>query len=92
MDLLALLDEARVQIVPALDVVLQQLGRFAEDRPEPALATAYCSTLRLKLLKIGARVRVTARKVWVSLGSSYPYEALFARAYDQLQRAGPIPA
>jgi len=57
-----------------------------------SLATAYCSTLRNKLLKIGARVRVTARKVWVSLASSYPHEALFARAYDQLQRAGPAPA
>ena len=57
-----------------------------------SLATAYCSTLRLKLLKIGARVRVTARKVWVSLASSYPYEELFAHAYDQLQRAGPAPA
>ena len=55
-------------------------------------ATTYCSTLRLKLLKIGARVRVTARKVWVSLASAYPYEPLFARAYDQLQRAGPAPA
>ena len=55
-------------------------------------ATAYCSTLRLKLLKIGARIRVTTRKVWVSLASAYPYEPLFARAYSQLQRAGPAPA
>ena len=57
-----------------------------------AFARARCSTIRLKLLKIGALVRVTVRKVWVSMASGYPYEALFAHAYDQLRRAGPAPA
>ena len=74
-----------------------QIGLFLDELRRlgltgTSLATAYCSTLRLKLLKIGARVRVTARKVWVSLASAYPYEHLFARAYDQLQRAGPATA
>ena len=55
------------------------------------MGKAQCGTIRLKLLKIGARVRVSVRKVWVSLASSYPYEDLFARAYDGLQRAGPLP-
>ena len=31
-----------------------------------AYAKAQCTTIRLKLLKIGARVRVTVRKVWLS--------------------------
>ena len=57
-----------------------------------ALETAYCSTVRLKLIKIGARVRVTTRKVWVSLASSYPHQELFALAWSQLQRAGPAVA
>jgi len=56
------------------------------------MANAQCSTLRLNLLKIGARVRVTVRKVWVSLTTAYPYEDLFAKAYEGLQRAGPKPA
>jgi len=34
-----------------------------------ALAKAQCTTLRLKRLKIGARMRITVRKVWVSLAS-----------------------
>ena len=34
---------------------------------------AQCGTIRLKLLKIGARVRVTFRKVWISMASGYPY-------------------
>jgi hypothetical protein len=50
-----------------------------------ALAHAQCDTIRLKLLKIGAQVRVTVRKVWVSLASSSPYAALFDRVYANLQ-------
>jgi hypothetical protein len=36
------------------------------------LATAQTATLRLRLFKIGALVRVTVRKVWISLPRSYP--------------------
>lgn len=52
------------------------------------LAQARCDTIRLKLLKIGARVQVTVRRVWVHLASSYPYAALFAQIVAQL-RSGP---
>jgi hypothetical protein len=56
-------------------VLLQTLRRVALSGSE--LATAQCGTIRLKLLKIGAQVRVTVRKVWISLSSAYPYAALF---------------
>jgi hypothetical protein len=49
------------------------------------LARAQCHTLRLKLLKIGAQIRVTVRKVWVSLASGSPYADLFARVWANLQ-------
>lgn len=49
------------------------------------LAKAQVGTIRLKLLKIGALVKVTVRKVWVRLATSYPYRALFAHAAQQLQ-------
>ncbi len=52
-----------------------------------ALARAQCNTIRLKLLKIGAQVRVTVRKVWVSLASGSPYASLFARVYANLHAA-----
>jgi hypothetical protein len=55
------------------------------------LAKAQCGTIRLKLLKIGAQIRVTVRKVWVSLSESYPYQQLFRRVYDNLVRLCPIP-
>ena len=54
-----------------------------------ALAQAQCQTIRLKLLKIGALIRVTCRKVWVSLSQSYPYQAVFARVWMNLAGAGP---
>jgi hypothetical protein len=55
------------------------------------LAKAQCGTIRLKLLKIGAQVRVTVRKVWVSLSESYPYQQLFRQVYQNLVALCPIP-
>jgi hypothetical protein len=39
----------------------------------------------LKLLKIGAQVQVTVRRVVVRLASSYPFQELFIRIYRRLQ-------
>jgi len=50
------------------------------------LARARCDTIRLKLLKIGATVRVTVRRVWLSMAASCPYRQLFARVYANLKR------
>src|SRR5450631_1353078 len=50
-----------------------------------AMATAQVGTIRLKLLKIGALIQVTVRKVWVRLASSYPYQALFSQVLQQLR-------
>lgn len=49
-----------------------------------ALAKTQCGTIRTRLLKIGARVFVTARKVWVSLSESFPLQEVFAAAYHDL--------
>jgi hypothetical protein len=40
--------------------------------------------IRLKLFKIGAQVRVSVRRVWVALSQSYPWQAIFSRAYQNL--------
>jgi len=64
-------------------VLLQTLRRSGLAGTE--LEKAQCGTIRLKLLKIGAQIRVTVRKVWVSLSSGYPYAALFARVLDALE-------
>jgi hypothetical protein len=49
------------------------------------LAQAQVSTIRTKLLKIGAQVRVTVRKVWVSMASSYPWQDLYQQVWANLR-------
>ena len=49
------------------------------------LARAQCDTLRLKLLKIGAQIRVTVRRVWISLAEGYAYAGRFAQVCAQLR-------
>ena len=49
-----------------------------------SVATAQCQTIRLKLLKIGAHIKVTVRKVWLSLAEGYPYQTIFAQIYQKL--------
>jgi hypothetical protein len=50
------------------------------------LARARCDTVRLKLLKIGAAVRVTVRRVWIALATSYPHQELFRTVWQRLVR------
>ncbi len=64
----------------ALMQALRRLGLAGTE-----LAQAQADTLRLKLLKIGAQIRVTVRRVWISLAEGYAYAALFAQVYAQLQ-------
>lgn len=47
-------------------------------------ATARVDTIRLKLIKIAARVRVTARRVVYHLASSCPIEGLFRQVLSRL--------
>ena len=49
------------------------------------LEAAQVQTIRLKLLKIGARVRQTARKVWFHLASGYPYQDLLAQILQNIK-------
>lgn len=49
------------------------------------LADAQISTIRTRLLKIGAQIRVTVRKVWVSMSSSYPWQSLYRQVWANLR-------
>jgi len=59
---------------------LRRLGLKATE-----LAQAQVSTIRTRLLKIGAQVRVTVRKVWVSMASSYPWQPLYQQVWANLR-------
>ncbi len=48
-------------------------------------ATAQVETIRLRLLKLAAQVRVTARRIWIGYSSAYPWKHLFAAAWTALR-------
>ena len=76
-------NQLRFDFSCAAYLLMEALRRLGLKQTE--LAKAQCSTIRLKLLKIGALVRITVRKVWMSLAGGYPYAELFARIYAALQ-------
>lgn len=49
------------------------------------LASAQCDTIRVKLLKLGALVRVSVRRVYVALATSYPWPGVFRQVLEQLR-------
>jgi Transposase DDE domain group 1 len=69
-------------------VLLEALRRLGLAGTE--LAGAQCLTIRLKLLKIGALVRVTVRKVWVKMSSGCPYADVFRQVHANLSRLHPV--
>lgn len=56
------------------------------------LERAQCGTIRLRLLKIGARVTTSVRRIVVSLSEAFPLQQLFATALDNLRELSPAPA
>src|SRR5664280_247033 len=48
-------------------------------------AQAQVDTIRLKLLKIGAIVRISVRRVLLQLSSAYPWKDLYARVFHALR-------
>jgi hypothetical protein len=49
------------------------------------MVRAQVPTIRLRLLKIGAQLRISVRKIWISMASSYPYQDLFYHAWVSLR-------
>ena len=65
-------------------ILVHALRRWGLEGTE--LAQAQCGTIRLKLFKIGAQIRVSVRKVWISFSQSYPYLSLFQQVFARLQQ------
>ncbi len=51
-------------------------------------AKASCGTIRLKLLKIGALVRTSVRRIKLAMPSAFPYQAEYRAAHAALTSAG----
>jgi len=71
--------------------LLAALRQFGLQGTE--MAQARCDTIRLKLLKLGASIQLTVRRVWISLSESCPYQRVFAQVCENLRRWWlPLPA
>lgn len=69
-------------------VIMRALREFGLGGTE--LAQAQCDTIRLKVLKIGAVVKLSVRRVYVSLSESYPFRTLFEQIWSNVQKLVPI--
>ena len=68
-------------------VMMETLRRSALNETE--MSQAQCSTIRLKLLKIGAIVKVSVRRVYIGFASGYPFQSLFIKVYKRLSSLQP---
>jgi hypothetical protein len=76
-------NQLRLSLSAFAYVLLDTLRRVG--LPGTEMAQAEVQTIRLRLLKIGAVVRVSVRKIWVSLASAHPAAPLFAHVYAALR-------
>jgi hypothetical protein len=83
-------NQLRLWFSTAAYLLIHQLRRLGLKGT--SMARAQCNTIRLKLLKIGAQIKISVRRILISLATGYPYERIFAQVYRNLIRAGPIPA
>src|SRR5450755_1470151 len=76
-------NQLRLYLSAAAYILVSGLRRVGLKGTE--LAQAQVSTIRTKLLKIGAQIRVSVRKVWVSMASGYPWQGLYAQVWSNLR-------
>lgn len=75
-------NQFRLLLHVAAYVLMYCLRELLDGTP---LGSAQFDTLRLRLLKLGARVQVTARRIWFHLASSFPLQALWNSLALRLQ-------
>ena len=80
-------NQFRLLLSAAAYVLIEHLRRTALKNTE--LAAAQADTIRLKLLKVAARVVVSVRRVVLHLSSAYPWQNLFRRVAARLQSSAP---
>ena len=69
-------------IAYAMLEALRRLGLAGTD-----MARAQCGTIRLRLLKIGALIRCTARRIWIHLSEHHAWRETFLVAFERLRAA-----
>jgi hypothetical protein len=83
-------NQVRLYFSTVAYVVMRALREFGLQQTE--MAQAQCGTIREKLFKIGAIVRVSVRRVALALSEAYPFQELFAKVWANLRAlANPLP-
>jgi hypothetical protein len=78
-------NQLRLWFASAAYVLICALRRIGLAHTQFAAAT--CGTIRLKLLKIGALVRISVRRITVAMASACPWQHEFALAHAMLRNA-----
>ena len=65
-------------------VLMQTLRRLGLNGT--SMAKAQCDTIRLKLFKIGAQIRISVRRIRIAFSDSYPHADLFGKILHKLQQ------
>ena len=84
-----LANQFRLLLSSAAYVLMEALRRLGLRGTQ--LAKAQAGTIRLKLLKIGARITCSVRRIVLHLASGYPLQALFLRVLDRLRGLPLVP-
>jgi hypothetical protein len=81
-------NQVRLYFASIAYTLMQALRRLGLAGTE--LERAQCGTIRSRLLKIGAQVRISVRRVWLALSQAFPLQDLFARVLANVRaRAAP---
>lgn len=76
-------NQLRLLLSSAAYVLVESLRRLGLSGTE--LAHAQAGTIRCKLLKIGARIYLSARRIVIHLPAGYPLQDLSCRLVQRLQ-------
>ena len=76
-------NQLRLYLAAMAYILMSGLRRLGLKATE--LAQAQVSTIRTKLLRIGAQIRITVRKVWVSMASGYAWQGLYQQVWTNLR-------
>jgi len=76
-------NQVRLYCASIAYTLMEALRRIGLEGTE--LARAQCDTIRVRLLKVGAQIRTSVRRVWVSLSQAFPLQQLFAEVLARLR-------
>jgi len=77
-------NQVRLCLSTVAYIVMRALRDFGLRETE--LSQAQCDTIRVKLLKIGATIQVSVRRVVLALSEAFPLQTLFQRAWENLRQ------